>query len=277
MEKFRYIAFFGIALMASFSASGAPTFSREIAPIIYSRCSPCHRNGQAAPFELLTFSDVKKHAQQIAKVVESGYMPPWLPEPDPVGFKNDRSLTAEQKPLLVAWIAAGTPEGITQDVPPPPKWTEGWSFGAPDLILRMPKPYLLGAEGPDVYRNFVIPNGIGSNVNIRLVEFRPENKKILHHTFIKEDSTKKSLNLEQQGGEVGFAGMNSDAVMPNGQFLGWQPGKQPEITAPVWTLNQGSDLVIQTHLTRSGKPEQFQASIGLYFTDKPAEDRKSVV
>ncbi|MDB6052512.1 MAG: Tetratricopeptide 2 repeat protein [Verrucomicrobiales bacterium] len=271
MGKFKNIVFGWVGFLGVFSLHGAPTFNREIAPIIYAHCSPCHRNSQAAPFDLITFQDVKKHAEQIATVVESGYMPPWLPEQNPAGFKNDRSISSSERAALLEWVSIGAPEGDPQDLASSPKWTVGWAHGVPDLIVKMPLPYLIGPEGPDIYRNFVIPNVVSSNVNVRMVEFRPENPRILHHTFIKVDMTESSLALEKQGGEVGFTGMNSDAIMPTGQFLSWQPGKQPDASAPVWTLKKGSDFLIQTHLTRSGKPEQFQATLGLYFTPEPAE------
>src|SRR6516162_7955436 len=84
--------------------SGTVTFSRHIAPIIYQNCSACHRPGESAPFSLLTFEDVKRHAATIAKVTESRYMPPWLPEHGYGEFAEERRLTDVEIRLIQAWV-----------------------------------------------------------------------------------------------------------------------------------------------------------------------------
>ena len=80
----------------SVSLPGAPkavTFSKNIAPIIYTNCSPCHRPGESGPFSLLSYEDVKRHASQIANVTKRRFMPPWLPEPGYGDFQEQRRLT----------------------------------------------------------------------------------------------------------------------------------------------------------------------------------------
>jgi peroxiredoxin len=54
-----------------------PTYSKEVAPILQRRCQVCHRDGQSAPFSLLTYADASGWAGAIAEVVEQGRMPPW--------------------------------------------------------------------------------------------------------------------------------------------------------------------------------------------------------
>src|SRR5215467_14031070 len=58
-----------------------PTFSEDVAPIVFKNCAPCHRPGEAGPFPLLTYEDVKKKAKTIAAVTQSRYMPPWPADP----------------------------------------------------------------------------------------------------------------------------------------------------------------------------------------------------
>src|ERR1700746_183167 len=65
------------------------TFNRDIAPILFRSCAPCHRPGEAAPFSLLSFADAKTHAHQIAAVTEKRIMPPWLPAPDDPKVADD--------------------------------------------------------------------------------------------------------------------------------------------------------------------------------------------
>jgi Tfp pilus assembly protein PilF len=248
------------------------TFNKDIAPIVFERCASCHRPGQSAPFSLLSYEDVKKRAKQIAEVTASRYMPPWLPEPGFGEFANDRRLTADQLDRIQQWIAEGAIEGVTSDLPRLPRWPEGWQVGKPDLILTMPQPYTLAAEGKDVYRNFVIPVPLSTAHYVRAVEFQPGNSKIVHHAFIKVDRTRQSRRLDGKDGAPGFAGMNvpESVQMPEGHFLAWQPGKLPaaEPDGLAWTLEKDADVVLQMHLRPTGRPETIQSSVGIYFTDR---------
>src|SRR5262245_5728321 len=251
---------------------GQLTFNKDIAPIVFERCGRCHRPGQSAPFSLLSYEDVKKRAKQIAEVTASRYMPPWLPEPGFGEFANDRRLTVEQLDRIQQWIAEGAIEGVASDLPRLPQWPEGWQHGKPDLILTMPQPYTLAAEGKDVYRNFVIPAPLSTARYVRAVEFQPGNSKIVHHAFIKVDRTRQSRRLDGKDGAPGFAGMNvpESVQMPEGHFLAWQPGKLPvaEPDGLAWTLEKNADVVLQMHLRPTGRPETIQSSVGIYFTDR---------
>jgi tetratricopeptide (TPR) repeat protein len=247
------------------------TFSKDIAPIIWKDCAVCHRPGQAAPFSLLSYNEVKKHGRQIAKAIAENYMPPWPPEAGYGHFQNERRLSVEEKKLIQAWVEEGSPDGDPKQLPPQPIWKDGWMLGKPDLVVTMPKPFALEAEGPDLYRNFVIPIEMDRDRYVRAVEFAPGNPAIVHHAFIKVDTNGVSRRLEGRELNPGFPGMNTPAEMPAGQFLNWQPGKLPA-PAPdnlAWLLTKKSDLVLQLHLNRTGKPETLQSSVGLYFTDKP--------
>src|SRR5271155_4681872 len=88
--------------IASF-ARASPNFAHDIAPLIYEKCAPCHHPGEAAPFSLLTYEDVKKRAAQIAAVTRRGYMPPWLPERGYGEFLDERRLSAEEIATIAAW------------------------------------------------------------------------------------------------------------------------------------------------------------------------------
>jgi mono/diheme cytochrome c family protein len=117
----------------------APTFAKDIAPIIFEHCSPCHRPGQMVPFALLDYSDVRKRVGQIALVTKSRLMPPWLPEPGYGDFAFARRLSDEQVATIQRWVQEGALEGKPADLPPTPKWREGWQLGEPDLVVRVPQ------------------------------------------------------------------------------------------------------------------------------------------
>jgi hypothetical protein len=245
------------------------TFNKHIAPIIFENCSGCHRPGQAAPFPLLTFTDVKKHSADILTVTASRYMPPWPPKEGHGWFVGERRLTDLQITMLAQWIQKGSPEGSPSDLPPLPAWKSDWHLGPPDFIVTMPEPYLLSSDGPDTYRNFVIPVPVSGPKYVRAFEFRPGNPKVVHHALIKLDRASEGRRRDRLDPELGFPGM----VVPSetGHFLGWQPGRLPADvpTGLAWELRPGDDLVVQMHLSPSGKSEEVQPSIGLYFTDTP--------
>jgi cytochrome c-type biogenesis protein CcmH/NrfG len=254
------------------SARSAPvTFNKDIAPLVFEHCAACHRPGQSAPFPLLSYSDVQPRAKKIMELVSRRAMPPWLPEGDFGQFVGDRRLSTNKIEKFQEWVRAGMPEGAAVDLPAPPEWDELWQLGKPDLVVRMPKQYILSATGQDIYRNFVIPTALDRPHYIRAVEFRPDNRRIVHHAFVKVDASGQVQRLDGKDGQPGFDGMNvpESVRMPQGYFLSYQPGKMPASEPPGfgWTLEPGQNLVVQTHLRPTGKPEQLQAQVGLYFTD----------
>jgi tetratricopeptide (TPR) repeat protein/mono/diheme cytochrome c family protein len=261
------------------------TFDRHIAPIVFQNCSGCHRPGEAAPFSLLSYQDVRKHATQIAEVTRSRQMPPWQPDPaDPAcgPFANERRLTDDQITLINRWAAEGQVEGDASDLPPAPPAAGGWQLGTPDVIARMPAPYTLPADGEagkDVYRNFVVPVTLPAGPQssparyVRAVEIHPGNPKVVHHLFVMTDSTGEGRRLDRKDAEPGYPGMSAGdgPQSPGGHLLSWQPGRTPvrEPEDLAWRIDPGTDIVLQVHMRPSGKPEPVQIEVGLYFTDKP--------
>ena len=53
-------------------------------------------------------------------------------------------------------------EADPKQLPPQPTFPTGWQLGQPDLVVRMPEEFPVPADGPDVYRCFVIPLPIGA-------------------------------------------------------------------------------------------------------------------
>jgi len=251
------------------------TFARDIAPIVYQHCATCHRPGETAPFSLLTYEDVKKRAPQIVKVTQSRFMPPWLPEQGYGNFADANRLTDPQILAISDWVAQGARFGNPADLPPQPHFTSGWQLGPPDLVVEAKQAFALPASGSDVYWNFVIPASVDKTRYVRAVEVRPGDKRLVHHAAVVVDRSHWGREQEASPG-AGFAGMelaNRRSVFDpdDGHFLFWKPGGAPYIEPDglAWRLQPGDDLVLNTHLRPSGRPEQVRPSIGLYFTDKP--------
>ena len=151
----------------------APTFTKDVAPILFANCATCHHDGGSGPFALVTFEDAKKRARLIASVTQSRYMPPWLPAPGHGDFADERTLSAEQIRTIQRWVDAGSVEGPSEDLPPVPHFPDGWLLGTPDLVIEMPEAYALRADGPDVFRNFVFPVSIPATRFVRAIEILP--------------------------------------------------------------------------------------------------------
>ena len=173
---------------------GQLTFNKDIAPILFRHCAGCHRPGEVAPFSLLTYQQVKARTNDIVKVTGSRFMPPWLPEHGAPPMADERRLTEDEIGVIRQWTEEGAAEGVAADLPPLPRWTDGWQLGAPDLVAEMPTAYTLPAEGRDVYRNFVIPLSVPTRRFVRAVEFRP-NSKVFHHIFLRFDRSRQSRRL----------------------------------------------------------------------------------
>ncbi len=250
------------------------TFYQHIAPIVYRECAPCHRPGESAPFSLLTYDDVKKHASQIADVTKRRYMPPWLPQPGYGEFAEERRLTDAQIQWIQEWVKQGEPAGSAAHAPAPPKFADEWQMGTPDLILRAGKPYQLPADGGEIFWNFVMPVPITTTRWVKAIEVRPGNTRVFHHANVILDRSRAARRREANPGG-GFPGMDlafeEETFDPDGHFLSWKPGSEPvvEPNGMAWRADPGMDLVLNVHLRPTGKPETVSPMIGLYFTGQP--------
>jgi len=261
-----------LPLAARAAADTAPvTFNRQIAPIIYQNCSPCHRPDEAAPFSLLTYHDVARKAKTIGQVTAAGVMPPWKAEPASYPYRDERRLTAAQIALIQAWVAQGMPEGDAADKPEPPKFASGWRLGEPDLIVEMPTAYHVPADGPDIYRNIAVPMGLAEDKWVTAIDMHPSARAVVHHVLYFADGNGLIHERPQQGSEPGFSGMRAGgASIPLG---GWAVGGQPHFYPEGLALRlpKASDLVVQYHFHPTGKPEAEKSLIGFYFAKKPPQ------
>lgn len=262
------------ALAANTAPAAPVTFYRNIAPIVYRECAPCHRPGESAPFSLLTYDDVKRHAAQIADVTKRRYMPPWQPEKGYGDFAEERRLSDAQIQLIHQWVEQGALPGSLAHAPKAPKFSSEWQLGPPDLVLHVAQPYQLPADGPEVFWNFVLPVPVTDKRWVKAMEVRPGNARVFHHANVIIDRSRSSRRHEEKPG-AGFPGMDltvqEDTFDPDSHFLSWKPGSEPvvEPDGMAWRADPGMDLVLNVHLRPSGKPETINPAIGLYFTDKP--------
>lgn len=259
------------------AANDPPTFTRDIAPIVYTRCVSCHQRDGDAPFSLVSYDEVRRRSRQIAEVTAKRIMPPWKPDGDSPAFVGARRLTVDEIGVIDRWARAGAPEGRPEDLPTPPAPTGGWLWGTPDLVLTLPT-YTLRADGTDVFRNFVVPVPGKGNRYVRGLIFRPANRAV-HHANIRVDRTPASRALDDADPAPGYEGMIlHSADYPDGQFLGWTPGQAaPPSNEAAWTLAGGTDFVVQMHMRPTGRVEQIAPLIGLYFAPDPPRRTPAIV
>ncbi|MGC6487676.1 MAG: tetratricopeptide repeat protein [Planctomycetota bacterium] len=249
-------------------APGDVTFADDIAPLVYRACTPCHNPNGPAPFSLCSYEDVAKRRRQLVRVTGDRLMPPWLPTHG--DFVGDRRLQAAEIDALAAWAEADAPRGDAAREPACPEFEAGWQLREPDLVVTFPDPVEVPADGPELFRNFVAPVPAAANRVIAAVEIRPGSPAV-HHAVLAADATGAARARDAAEPAPGFAGMDmAGALPPDGYFLGWTPGRAPrELPAGMgFRLPPDGDLVLQLHLTPSGKPESFTPQVGLYFRDE---------
>ena len=229
----------------------APTFHKDVAPILNNRCVTCHRADAAAPFSLLSFADAAAHAEMLAEVVVDQRMPPWFAQAKRGTFQNDPSLTRAERDTLVRWVRSGRGEGDPKDAPAPPELpTSKWRIGEPDLVVTMLEEHTIPATGFVEYRNIVLPHVFLGDTWIEGVEIRPDNPAVVHHSNMAYITTKGA-------GEETF-------------ITGHVPGGQP---LDLGRFNNGvaymipkfAALGLQTHYTTTGKEERCRISIGFRY------------
>jgi hypothetical protein len=244
------------------ASSASVSFSKDVAPIFYKKCAYCHRPGEIAPMSLLTYKDARPWARSIAEKVLDGSMPPWHADPRYGSFKNDRRLSKTEADTIVDWVQGGAKEGSPKDLPPTPKFTEGWQIGKPDIVLSMTQDFKVPAEGVVDYKYFLVPTGFKEDKWIQAAEVRPGNRAVVHHVIVfvvDPEALKQRLSLFRDGGVEGLGGTapgEEAMVLPDGV------GR---------LIKAGSILVFQMHYTPNGTAQTDQTSIGLIFSKKPVE------
>jgi hypothetical protein len=256
-------------------AGKSPTFHRDVEPVLQKHCQECHRPGQVAPFPLLTFEQARKRASDLANVTEARTMPPWHASTTEGGpFRGARVLGARELEILSDWAEAGCPQGDPKDAPPARAWPSGWMLGEPDLVLKVSEPFRVSASGDDEYRVFVLPSGLKEGHWISAVDFRPGNRKVVHHILSAFDVTSRARALDAadlgSGYKtfVGYGRLKSGLpFIPSGGLGGWAPGKMPRpLPEGIGRyLPAAADVLLQVHYHKSGKSETDASEIGLYY------------
>jgi mono/diheme cytochrome c family protein len=256
MIKTSFIAFFTLAGLCA--AADTPTFSKDVAPILYTHCVECHRPGEAAPMSLISYQDARPWAKSIKQQVAQHAMPPWDADPAVDKFSNDRHLSDAQIATIVKWADNGAPEGNRSDMPKLQEFTKGWVIGKPDMVFDTGKDFPIPADGVVPYQYFKVDPGFKEDTWVQAVEVRPQQRSQVHHilVFVNQGNQPTTRAGEQ------FSNM----------LIGYAPGV-PSITwdpDTAYLVKAGSTFMFQVHYTVNGKEATDRSILGIKIRkDKP--------
>lgn len=247
------------------AAERVPTFTKDVAPILYQNCVTCHRTGDIAPMELITYQQVRPWGAAIRESVVKRSMPPWFADPNHGKFRNDRRLSEEQIATLVAWVKAGSPKGDDKDLPPRPGFVDGWSLRRPpDLVIEMPLEVKIQANGQMDLQNYYVKAPVKEDVYIEAIELRPGNRRVVHHSIANIVDLPEGLPAEEliSGKKLGQTGWKLVGQAPGKGALEFLPGTAKRISP-------GSYIEFNMHYTPTGKVETDRSSLGIWFAKGP--------
>jgi len=244
---------------ANTSGDKAPTFSKDVAPILYNRCLNCHRPGEAAPMSFRDYKEVRPWAKAIKQQVVTRTMPPWHADPAIDTFSNSRRLTDAEVATVSKWVDAGSPEGNPSDMPKMPQFVDGWSFGKPDMVFDTGVDFHIPADGVVQYQYFKVDPGFKEDTWVQAAEVRPSQRSQVHHilVFVTEGGKRTASQTEPfRDMLIGYA--------PGVPYITWDPDT-------AFLVKAGSQFLFQVHYTTNGKAAMDRSVLGLKIRkDKPA-------
>lgn len=252
MKRVFVVFAFAIAPAAALAQQPTVTFSKDVAPILQKSCQTCHRPGAIAPMSLLTYQDARPWAKSIKAKVASREMPPWYIDRN-VGihkFKEDPSLTDVEIATIAQWVDAGAPQGNPRDLPAARVFSDDdkWHIGKPDIVVSLPKPYELRANGADEFYDVDVDPGFTEDMYIAAIETKPEpySFKVIHHATA-------NLVEDEEEDPVGLF-LNEYALGKNGDIFPENAGR---------LIKAGSKIHFNLHLHPSGERSLVNLQMGI--------------
>jgi hypothetical protein len=206
-------------------------------------------------------ADVIENAGMVKKQLERGAMPPWFAAPAPAGvhspWSNDRSLSARDKADVLAWLQSNRPAGDPKEAPVPRVFSSEWSIGTPDLVVQIPQPIAIKAEGTMPYQFVTAETSLTEDRWVQGYEIRPTDRSVVHHVIVQVHEKGKPIRNRGEGGE--------------GYWAAYVPGNTSHLYPEGFArkLPAGATVSFQIHYTPNGKATTDQIRIGLVFSKTP--------
>ena len=280
-----------------------PTFTKDIAPILYKNCAGCHRPGEIAPMSLLDYQSARPWAKSIRQAVLSRKMPPWFADPTYGTFANDPRLSDQEISKIKAWVDGGSPEGDSADLPPKPTFVEGWKLGKPDIVIDIGQDFAVRrATMPTSTSRFRRTSrrasGSGRRRSCRetvrlcitctsvwswittapmaqsstATAFRPQSGRFWE---VKDGLSRMRLDAPVVNDACAGAPPDLQAMsgFEEGSFAAMLPGKPPDVfgdSTPKW-IPAGAKLRFQVHYAKVEKPQTDRTRVGFYLASRSPE------
>ncbi|MGH9238491.1 MAG: c-type cytochrome [Vicinamibacterales bacterium] len=278
--------------------TSAPTFTRDVAPIMFAKCASCHRPGEVAPMPLLSYTDARPWASAIKQRVSTRVMPPWHADPAHGTFRNDLRLSDREIDTIVRWVDGGAREGEASALPPLPKFPEGWQIGTPDAVFEMAQEFEVPASGEIPYQYFEVPTNFTEDRWMQAGEVRAGDRAHVHHiiVYVREPGRTARPNVvsvrsipntaaapaapaapRPQPAVTPAARPAAQGARPTGggdaMLVNWAVGEDAPIHLPgtAKRIPAGSTLIFQVHYTTNGTPGRDRSRIGLVFAKQPPQ------
>jgi len=260
----------------------APTYYRDVLPILQKHCEVCHRDGGIAPISFADYERAGRYADAIRAVTEIKSMPPWFAVQGIGRFSNDPSLSSAEIATLAAWAAAKAPAGDSRDAPAARAWAAGWSIPRPDVVVKMTQAVELPASGDVDYTYEIVPTHFAEDRWVQMAEVLPSARGNVHHAVVYIRAPNSNWLRHAPMGEAFTAETLKDAEDRRGAhwtdsdiLLVYAPGSSPDEWPATMAkfVPAGSDLVFQMHYTTNGKSVEDQSSVGLVFAKQPPTQR----
>lgn len=251
-----------------------PTFAQDIAPIIYSKCTPCHNpNGVGNFMPLNDYQSVKRQGMNIMQATISKHMPPWPPDPTYSRHLRERNLTQFQINRIADWVNNQMPRGDSTLEPPAPTFTaNNPTLGPPDTVIAFSRAHTKQA-GPDEYRIFVFNLNLRQGRDIAAVEFVPGNPNIAHHAIVAMDTTGQGRVLDARDPGYGYPGTGGGFGFTPTElnWATWVPGSMPLVYPPGVgkRLFKNSDLLVQMHYGPTANAQKDSSYLRIYYARTP--------
>ena len=280
-------------MIASTVNAAAPTFSKDVAPILFKNCSKCHRPGEiASAVPLLSYEGVRPWAKSIKEKILQREMPPWPADPKAsLKFRNDARLSQQDIDTLVAWVNAGGPKGDDADLPPKPEFPQGWLHPKgiePDAVISLPGEVQLPAKGVIPYLRYLVKVPFSEDQWVAASQLLPGNRAVVHHMAITEvalndgvtpaDVDRFALAARQMGLPNGLIASRAAVPIPGNpatfDMLGiYTPGTTFEMceegSAKLLKGGQNFYFNFNIHYQATGKPEKDRSTMALWFLPGP--------
>ncbi len=256
------------------------TYHNRISRIVQQACAECHRDGGVGPFSLTSYDELNSHKAMVAQVVERGQMPPWFAAPATAAseagasaaaatgegakaasvWRNDRSLSAEDKADLIAWLKSDRPLGDPADAVVPRVYPTEWRIGQPDLVVQLTEPVAIQATGTMPYVNRVVDPQLTEDKWVNAWEVLPTSLEVVHHVlvFVVPPTGEGEPKAEEEDERQGFFA----AYVPGAVGARYEEGFAKRVPA-------GSKFRFQLHYTPNGKATADQTRLALTFASEP--------